>query len=78
LFAFYLVTTIFPPDEECLSSPLEPDAYLFAVCIKIEEYFCQQEGGIIMKVFLILVIKYRKGKSIFVSELQPTAGTRSS
>lgn len=26
LLAFYLVTTIFPPDEDCLSSPLEADA----------------------------------------------------
>lgn len=45
--------------------------------IKIEEYFWQQEGGVIIKVSLILVIKYQKGKSIFISNLQPAAGTRS-
>lgn len=62
MFAFYLVTAIFPPEENCARSPLEPALQSLATYTETEEYSCQQQGEIIVEVCLILVIK---GKSIF-------------
>lgn len=73
LFAFYLVTMTFPwwgLYEATFGT------WCLIICNMYYDrrIFCQQEDEMIMKVILMLVIKYLKGKFIFISILQLTAG----